>query len=90
VQADFINPKLKPPATKRLKLKCDVLLSDLAFKFNLRHFSEALKINYANDRDAAAAPGGGGPGGGGGRGLHSFTSQLNLIHFSHTSPCPPV
>ena len=54
------------------------------------HGGEALKINYANDRDAAAAPGGGGPGGGGGRGLHSFTSQLNLIHFSHTSPCPPV
>ena len=25
-----------------------------------------------------------------GRGLHSFTSQLNLSRFGHTSPCPPV
>ena len=25
-----------------------------------------------------------------GRGLHSFTSQLNLSLFGHTSPCPPV
>ena len=26
----------------------------------------------------------------GGRGLHSFTFQLNLSRFGHTSPCPPV
>jgi len=25
-----------------------------------------------------------------GRGLHSFTSQLNLSRFGHTSRCPPV
>jgi hypothetical protein len=25
-----------------------------------------------------------------GRGLHSFTSQLNLSRFGHTYPCPPV
>jgi hypothetical protein len=25
-----------------------------------------------------------------GRGLHSFTFQLNLSRFGHTSPCPPV
>ena len=25
-----------------------------------------------------------------GRGLHSFTSQLNLSRCGHTSPCPPV
>jgi hypothetical protein len=25
-----------------------------------------------------------------GRGLHSSTFQLNLSHFGHTSPCPPV
>jgi ataxia telangiectasia mutated family protein len=25
-----------------------------------------------------------------GRGLHTFTSQLNLSRFGHTSPCPPV
>jgi len=27
---------------------------------------------------------------GAGRGLHSFTSQLNLSRFGHTSRCPPV
>ena len=26
----------------------------------------------------------------GGRGFHSFTSQLNLSRFGHTSPCTPV
>jgi hypothetical protein len=41
VQFDPIKPKLKPPGTKRLKLKCDVLLSTSAFKFNLRRYNEA-------------------------------------------------
>ena len=27
---------LKPPGTKHLKLKCDILLSTFAFKFNVR------------------------------------------------------
>jgi hypothetical protein len=30
--------KLKPPGTQRLKLKCDMLLSLSAFKFNLRRY----------------------------------------------------
>jgi hypothetical protein len=34
VQVDPIEPKLKPPGTKRLKLKCELLLSSSAFKFN--------------------------------------------------------
>jgi len=34
--------KLKPPGTKRLKLKCHVLLSSFAFKFNLRRYIVAL------------------------------------------------
>ena len=34
VQVDPIKPNLKPPGTKLLKLKCDVLLSTSAFKFN--------------------------------------------------------
>jgi len=38
VQVDPMKPKLKPPGTKRLKLKCDILLSTLAFKFNLRRY----------------------------------------------------
>jgi len=36
VMADPMKPKLKPPGWKLLKLKCCVLLSNLAFKFNLR------------------------------------------------------
>jgi len=39
VQVDPIKPKLEPPGTKRLKLKCDILLSTSAFKFNLRRYS---------------------------------------------------
>jgi len=39
VQVDPLKPKLKPPGSKRLKLKCDVLLSNFAFKFNLRRYT---------------------------------------------------
>jgi hypothetical protein len=39
VQREPIKPKLKPPITKRLKLKCDVLLSTSAFKFILRCYN---------------------------------------------------
>jgi len=42
VQVDPIKPKLKPPGTKRLKLKCDESLSNLAFNFNLRRFIMAV------------------------------------------------
>jgi hypothetical protein len=42
VQLDPIKPKLKPPGTKRLKLKRDILLSIFAFKFNLRHYIKAV------------------------------------------------
>ena len=38
VQVEPIKPKLKPPGTKRLKLKCVILLSTSAFKFNLRRY----------------------------------------------------
>ena len=39
MQVDPIEPKVKPPGSERLKLKCDVLLSNAAFKFNLRRYS---------------------------------------------------
>jgi hypothetical protein len=39
VQADAIEPKLKLPGTKRLKLKCDEPLSNLALKFKLRRYT---------------------------------------------------
>ena len=42
VQLDPIKPNLKPPGTERLKLKCDVLLSTFALKFNLCRYSMAL------------------------------------------------
>jgi len=38
VQVDPIKPKLKPPGTKRLKLKHDELLWHFAFRFNLRRY----------------------------------------------------
>jgi len=44
VQVDPIKPLLKPPGTKRLKLKCDVLLSNLAFKFNLRRYITGTEV----------------------------------------------
>ena len=36
VQVDPVKPTLKQPGTKRLKLKCDILLSTSSLKFNLR------------------------------------------------------
>jgi hypothetical protein len=36
VQVDPVKPTLKLPGTERLKLKCDILLSTAAFKFNFR------------------------------------------------------
>jgi len=35
-----MTPKFKPPGTKRLKPKCDILLSSFAIKFNLRRYTE--------------------------------------------------
>jgi hypothetical protein len=42
VQVDRIKPKLKPPGTKRLKLKCDGLLLSFAFKCNLRRYTKVI------------------------------------------------
>ena len=47
MQVDRIGPKLKPPRTKRLKLKCDIVLSTSAFKFNLRRYNEVEKAARA-------------------------------------------
>ena len=51
VQLDPIKPTLKPPGTKHLNLKCDILLLSLAFNFNLRRFSKderALLLKWEN------------------------------------------
>jgi hypothetical protein len=39
VQVDAIKATLKSPGTKRLKVKYDSLLSNSAFKFNLRRYT---------------------------------------------------
>ena len=49
-----MKPKWKLPGTKRLKLKCDVLLSNIAFKFNLRRYN----LDNVLDRDVKALSGG--------------------------------
>ena len=40
MQVDPIKPTLNAPGTKRLKLKYDEPLSNVAFKFNLRRYSK--------------------------------------------------
>jgi hypothetical protein len=72
-----MKPKLKPPGTEHLKLRCDEALSNLAFNFNLRRYSMVRAyIHYQNsatvELSSATVPG---------RGLHSSTSQLNLSRF---------
>jgi hypothetical protein len=49
VQVDPIKPTLKPTGTRRLNLKCDILLSTSAFKFNLGRYTMA----HQYDRDVA-------------------------------------
>ena len=39
----LLKPTLKLTGTKRLKLKCDILVSTSAFKFNLRHYSLGIQ-----------------------------------------------
>jgi hypothetical protein len=50
-----MKPKLKPPGTKRLELKCDILLSTSAFKFNSRRYTKvAKKGDKKGDKKAKA------------------------------------
>jgi len=76
-----MKPTLKPPGTKHFKLKGDMLLSNFAFKFNLRRYNTASHV--------LAAFGGAGPqhacaiARALGRGLHSSRFQLNLSSSVH-------
>ena len=56
MQVDPVKHKFKPPGTKRLKVKCDELVSKFAFKFNLNHYNAAVHAWCAtgNDRPDAA------------------------------------
>ena len=40
MKVDPIKPTLKAPGTKRLKLESDELLSNFAFKFDMRRYDE--------------------------------------------------
>ena len=42
MQLDPIEPTLKPPGTKRLKLKYEKLVSSFGFNFNLRRYTKEL------------------------------------------------
>ena len=80
MQVDPIEPVLKAPGSMLLNLRYDGLLSDVAFRFNLRRYNQGGRENveeafayvvqeYLTDITAS------------GRGLHSFTSRLNLSAF---------
>ena len=45
MQVDPIKVTLKPPRAERLKPKCDELLSNFAFKFNLRCYIKGWAAN---------------------------------------------
>ena len=47
MQVHPIEPPLKAPGTKRLKLKCDIMLLTSAFKFNLRRYTEDVYHSQA-------------------------------------------
>ena len=57
VQVDPMKPKLKPPGTKRLKLKCDILLSTSAFKFDLRSYTKGVDAPIASTLAAVGCAG---------------------------------
>ena len=52
MQVDTIKPSLKPPGTKRLKLKWRILLSTSAFKMELRRFNEAYALDVLSALEA--------------------------------------
>ena len=72
VQVDPMKPKLKPKGSKRLIVKCEVLLSNFAFKFNLRLCTVVPLALTGRDICGRAVTG---------RGLHSSTSQPSLSRF---------
>ena len=63
MQVDLIKPALKAPGVEPFKPTCDVLLSNFAFNFNLRHytveiFENILSNNIAWPPDPAPPPAG--------------------------------
>ena len=57
MQVDPNKPKLKAPGTKRLKLRCDGPLSNVAFNFNLRRYIKGLILeSYQTGHMIAVIP----------------------------------
>jgi hypothetical protein len=85
VQVDPIEPKLKPPGTKRLKLNCDILLSTSAFRFNLRRNSVEHTMLGPGDKEVAVELL---------RGRGYTVSEDDVLHVGedllawHTASCP--
>ena len=44
MQVDPIKPTLKAPGTKSSKLKCDELLSKIAFNYYLRRYNKEIPL----------------------------------------------
>jgi len=55
VQVDPIKSTLKPPGTQHLKAKYDKLLSNFAFKFNMRPYTKAAAAKAAAAKKARVA-----------------------------------
>jgi hypothetical protein len=77
VHVEPIKPTLRAPGTKRLKLKCDKLLSSFAFKIKLRRYNEDGESRGVQARHDVRAVWNVR-----GRGLHSFPFPLNLSLIS--------
>jgi len=67
-----MKPMSKPPGTKHLKLKCDIVLSTSAFKFNFRRYA----VGAAGPPPCATIP----PVPGKTRRILLATSSDNLCH----------
>ena len=73
VQVDHFTPALKAPVSHSLKLNYDEMLSNVAFKFNMRRHSLVHMLDHRLMREDIVLLLVG-------RGLHSSTFQLNLSH----------
>jgi len=67
VQVEPIEPMLKPPGSKHLRLKCVKLLSSFAFKVNFRHYTMDNTALATVPEEVFT-----------GRGLHSSAFLLNM------------
>ena len=95
MHADPIKPKLKPPGTKRLKVKIDILLSTSAFTFNWCRYNQEVLHVLDNEIPRLSANIDAIINGFSslwqmlatlalcGQGFHSSTSLLNLSRFCH-------